>query len=448
MLPSQYQKLALQRCSLTNCNNLRRRQLYHIYQTSTVQLQNLIENKRLLSSSSSSTKNSNYVHPYALLNQNNYDKHRKNNKAKRQNVHPYKRLIEERGHNNKHVNSSKASSLPLSRALEPYRRLNQTNKMKDTHSASSSKSEAADHHQEQHLQQLSIKTDANSIESYANLLSKCTLISDKLIHKQSLLSPPPITWLQQQPQNHYDDIEYIERMNQYKDVHKLLNIILQESFMKQMNELIDSPSHNVQTLQLLNSLFTNCLIICSKSLPPKYWNVMSWNSGCDDSDNHNNGDQQHDDVRTIRTPMHCSVGIYHLLQTFNLDIQPIHYDCIIRTANFDYHDSDLVIDVNDINTSTNTYREGNNHYEFVSKLFKKQINIDQSGYVPIDSMLGWDKSVEMGLYSIAMNASHKLRISSNVDYDSDDMAMSVAKEVMDAVEEMCMVSPTDQERCK
>lgn len=489
MLRSQCQKLvSSQRCSLPNCNNRGRRQLYHLYQAS-VQVQNLIECKRL--SSSSSTKNSNYVHPYALLNQNN-NNHKKN-KDKSNNVHPYKRIIEERGrHKNTNANAnantstSKSSSLPLSRALEPYKRLNQTNqtsKNNDINSASSSFNIATadsahnneisinrnnDHQEQYHHQNLqpSIKTDTKSIESYVNLLSKCTFISDKLIHKQSLLSPPSLTWMQPYHNNNHayydynDDTEYIERMNQYKDFHKLLNIILQPSFMKQMNILIDSPSHHVQTLQLLNSLFTNCLIVCSKSLPPKYWDDMTWNSSDGEifyNNNNNNNGQQYDDVRNrnIRTPIQYSIEIYHLLQKINLDIQPIHYDCIIKTANFDYDNKNVDDNVDNTSTSNCTRNddEGHNYYEFASNLFKKQINIDESGYVPIDSTLGWDKSVEMGLFSIAMNVLHKARTTStrNVDNDSEDdvaIAMSVAKEVMDAVEEMCMVSPTDQERCK
>ncbi len=487
MLPSQCQKITLQSCSLTTCNNRRRRQLYHLYQAS-VQIQNLIECKRL--ASSSSTKNSNYIHPYALLNQNN---NHKKNKDKSNNFHPYKRLIEERGktnnvhpytqliqergqykNNNANTKTSKSSSSSLSRALKHYKHLNQTNqtnqtnKYNDSNSVSSSfKTATADstnntisannNNQKQHRQhsQSSIKTDTKSIESYVNLLSKCTFISDKLINKQSLLSPPSITWMESHHNYHYDDTEYIERMNQYKDFHKLLNIILQPSFMKQMNVLIDSPSHHVQTLQLLNSLLTNCLIVCSKSLPPTYWDGVTWSSSDNDIYNTNDDDddgQQHA-LRNIRTPIQYSIEIYHLLQKFNLDIQPIHYDCIIKTANFDYHNKNVDGNVDNTSNCTRTDHTGGNYYEFASNLFKKQINIDQSGYVPIDSRLGWDKSVEMGLFSIAMNVLHKSRTMSTRNFDNDSendqaIAMSIAKEVMNAVEEMCMVSPTDQERCK
>eukprot|EP00957_Ditylum_brightwellii_P132034 10067471-Ditylum_brightwellii.AAC.1 len=83
--------------------------------------------------------------------------------------------------------------------------------------------------------------------------------------------------------------------------------------------------------------------------------------------------------------------------------------------------------------------EEDKNLEFASNLFKRQVNMDKGGYLPMDGRLG-----------IAMNAILQSSTSEMENYDDGDGTISkqVGEEVMNAVEEMCLVSPTDQERCK
>ena len=412
---------------------------------------NNITSKRSLSSSSSTGKvhpfsrfrdgdsnnKRNTVHPYKRLNA--VRDHTKTNKNLQVNAHPYKRLNDMRDYTRSNLRkndttTNSSSKSPIACALEPYKLLNEEiqhekNQERDTNRQLFIKETSIHPSQTK----ISRSLDEKSMESYANLLSKCARVSEKLIHKQTQLPSPPISWLLHKLDNDYktNDIineeEYTQRINLYKDFHKLLDVILQEkSFMKQMFVLIDeSPSHNVHAKQSLHCLLTNCLILCSSAIPPKYWRIYE-NDNEDEQQpaKYTNNTALIIDPNIYNTPMENITQLYRLFQKFHLDIQPIHYESIIKTANFD----------------------GNN-YEFASQLFKKQISIDENGYVPIDSRLGWDKCVEMGLYSIAMNiiSAHER---GDIEGDGDYLAQKVGEEVMDAVKEMCMVSSTDQEKCK
>jgi hypothetical protein len=153
------------------------------------------------------------------------------------------------------------------------------------------------------------------------------------------------------------------------------------------------------------------------------------------------------DTSTIDTPIQNSIKIYHLLQMYNIDMQPIHYSSIIKTAVFDFNHNQSH-DNNNNGTGT-----GTGSIKLASTLFKKQINIDDNGYVPLDSTLGWDSCVEMGLYSIAMNSLNDYTTTNTSTENSTKdneriVSKKVVEDVMSAVEEMCLLSPTDQERCK
>ncbi len=343
------------------------------------------------------------------------------------------------------VNYTKEES-PLSRVLQPYKKVDAKQKesmnMKNDIDNNDNKP---------------IRIDEKSITQIMNLLSKCTTIVEKLTQKQRMYIPPTPSWLDSNGTSyitfdHYNKEEQIQRIQQYKDVDKIIQIITQESTKREIHQLVQSsPRDHVKTFDSLNMILTQCFILCSNSLPPRYWNIVFEDNDHAEEMNQEdviNNEEIIIDTTSLQTPLQNAMKLYHSLVAYNLDIQPIHYESIIKTALYDAAGS----------SSSNLLKyssveEGgkcgtNVGYEIASKLFKKQINVDDSAYVPIDSKLGWDSTVEMGLYSVAMNAVKNKRKDVNGD-DCDNVVSSiVGEEVMDAVDKMCMISSTDQERCK
>ncbi len=415
--------------------------------------------------------------------------------------------IRKNNHGNKiHHNHNNKAKSALSRVLHHYKKIVPENP--NSNNSSSSRPQQPQPKQQELL-------DEKSITQTSNLLTKCTTIVDKLIQKQSALSStttssigPNQSWLLYNNNNDNNAPQNLEEqeiitttfttieesipqkqlqqcIQQYKDIDKLIQVISQESTKVEFRRLItSSPKNHVKTIDSLNKILTNCLILCSQSLPPKYWNVH-WNTAssssstlsedCYDSSSSSSSSSNNDhnsedyidkndqqriqkginlDTSSLLSPLENSMKVYHLLQQYNIDIQPIHYESIIKTAI--YHG---VSSSSSTNTAFNSNSPQIQGYDIASKLFKKQIDVDDSAYVPIDSRLGWDSPVEMGLFGIAMNVlmkeQHQQQGSRSAVDEKDgdekehhDIARKVGKEVLDAVDEMCMVSSTDQERCK
>ena len=106
-------------------------------------------------------------------------------------------------------------------------------------------------------------------------------------------------------------------------------------------------------------------------------------------------------------------------------------------------------------------------YNVAAKWFHRQIHVDQ-GYVPIEGRLGWDTNLELGLWAVAQHALREKNggvqgmetrdvgqeEKEGRDGDADGMVgvkgegLYVVQKVFDAVRNMCLMLPTDQERCE
>ena len=223
--------------------------------------------------------------------------------------------------------------------------------------------------------------DASEIKIEPNsTLSKCNEIMSKLLQRRQELPSPPIDWLNSGP---IDDTDFKNREDLYKDVISLTRAIELSIKAKRIQ------ASSGRDIRELTALLGNILLICSES-PPKRISSSPLPS----------------------TSQFCA-KVLSLLNALNLDIQQIHIFCSIRAANQEHE------------------------WELASSLFRKQIDPDFNGLVPVDPQLGWNGFLEMGLFGLAMDLSHR-----------GCEGVDVVEGVLDAVRDMCMVSPTDQEKCK
>lgn len=219
-------------------------------------------------------------------------------------------------------------------------------------------------------------------DARSSTLSKCNDIMAKLLLRRQEFSPPPIDWLLS---NHelLDELDKQKREDLYKDVISLTQAI--ELSIKG-NRIQASSGRDIRDL---TAILGNILLICSES-PPRRITMNDLPS----------------------TSQTCS-KVLSLFNALNLDIHNIHNFCTIRAANQEHE------------------------WELSSSLFGRQIDPDFNGLVPVDPQLGWNGFLEMGLYGLSMDLSHR-----------GLEGVQVVEGVLNAVRDMCMVSPTDQEKCK
>ena len=225
-------------------------------------------------------------------------------------------------------------------------------------------------------------TKDTKVETRSSTLSKCNDIMAKLLHRRQDLPPPPIDWLSSDHEL-LDESDNLKREDLYKDVISLTQAI---DLSIRGNRIQASSGRDIRDL---TALLGNILLICSES-PPKRITM-------------------NDLPNTSQT---CS-KVLSLFNALNLDIHNIHNFCTIRAANQEHE------------------------WELSSSLFRKQIDPDFNGLVPVDPQLGWNAFLEMGLYGLSMDLTHR-----------GFEGFRVVEEVLNAVRDMCMVSPTDQEKCK
>jgi hypothetical protein len=118
------------------------------------------------------------------------------------------------------------------------------------------------------------------------------------------------------------------------------------------------------------------------------------------------------------------MDILSTLRELHLNIQPQHYATTIRIACQE------------------------EQFQQAATLFLHQIDPDHEGYSPMDSEIGWDTPMEMGLYAIAMSSVVKKNHNRVVGHEHEkEVAMEATEKVFDAVSKMCLVSARDQEKC-
>ncbi len=219
-------------------------------------------------------------------------------------------------------------------------------------------------------------------------LSKCNLIMSKLLQRRQELPPPPIDWLYPlQKQTHVEDFERQYYLQARTHLYKDILSLIQVIELSIESKRIQASSG--RDIRELTVLLGNVLLICSESPPKRFA-----------SD-------------TLPSTSETCMKVLSLLNELNLDIQHFNNYCTIRAANQEYD------------------------WELASNLFRNQIDPDIHGLVPVDPRLGWDSFLEMGLYGLAMSLNER-------GYEGVDIVHGV----LDAVRDMCLVSPTDQEKCK
>lgn len=214
-------------------------------------------------------------------------------------------------------------------------------------------------------------------------ITKCDLIMAKFLARRAQCKPPSLQWIENDIVFQSGDFE--ENLKLYKDILTLVDIL--ELSVEAQRITSSSGRQNRE----LTAILGNILLICSESPPIRLTgsNLPKTSDTC---------------MRVLK-----------LIKSLNFDIQPIHLQFIVRAANQEHE------------------------WSLASSLFREQTNPDLNGYTPIDSTLGSEGFLEMGLYAIAMNLGS--------DTENEDGFRAV-RGVFHAVQEMSIVSPTDIEKCK
>lgn len=231
--------------------------------------------------------------------------------------------------------------------------------------------------------QSSRDADGNQLFRSQSTLSKCSDIMTGFLKRRESLPPPSMDWIFSGQFDDFDREQWQARIDLYKDIVSLTHAI---DLSVKANRLQASSGRDIRDV---TDILGNILLICSES-PPKRLSLVDLPS----------------------TSQTC-ITVLSILERLNLDVQNIHNFLSIRAANQE-HD-----------------------WALSSRLFCKQIDPDVNGLVPVDSHLGWDGFLEMGLYGLAMDLTNRV-------HDGGD----VVEGVLNAVRDMCIVSPTDEEKCK
>ena len=227
-------------------------------------------------------------------------------------------------------------------------------------------------------------------------LSQCTAVMNNLLKQKELLKKPPIHWISTSHDSSMTDnkeeMEYLQQRYQL-----FLDTKTLASAMKQSINKRSITASSGKDIYELSSLLGNFLLLYSESPPPRL--IQKYN-------------------HKVQSPYEACLEITEILQNLNLDVQPNNYESIIRTACHEHQ------------------------WDDAADYFLNQINPDVFGWVPMDSTLGWNQPVEMGLYAVSMMAANQ----QNIDNEDENIGSAVDI-VFNAVLDMCIISPTDQEKC-
>ena len=322
---------------------------------------------------------------------------------------------------------TKFSSYPSPRTTIQEDRMRTNNSTSDTH-----------HHHHHHQQQQQQQIDDDDDKTLQNpTLSACTKALSNLLERQNQLtlydsiSSSSSSWIHHEEawknfNYYYDDTppssststtsidspqvsssSTIEtRIKLYEDVLQLIQVI---QLSKKTGRIRALSGKDIQTLSMI---FGKCLdLSCTLLLPSWYSHTTTT-------------------TRNILPPIQISQSPYetciHILQCYrewNLNIPPQYYAMTIRMA-----------------CQEQKFHQAKN-------LFLNQIDIDQEGYIPIDTThLGWDSPLEIGLYSIAMSEVQQQQ-DDTMTRISKEVAIQATEKVFDAISKMNLVSTRDQEKC-
>jgi hypothetical protein len=231
-----------------------------------------------------------------------------------------------------------------------------------------------------------MNTKENDMESKSTLKKCCNVMNGLLKKRQLLHSPSAMDWICSAPGHHTDYADH-EHWKMRLDIYKDIVLLTQAVDLSVKAKRIQASSG--QDIRDVIDLLGNILFLCSES-PPKRLSFVD-----------------------LPSTSETCVKVLSILEQLNLDIQNIHQCFAVRAGNQE-HD-----------------------WALSSNLFRKQIDPDVNGLVPVDSDLGPDGFLEMGLYALAMD----------FDQRGHD-GLDVVEGVLSAVRDMCIVSPTDEEKCK
>ena len=229
-------------------------------------------------------------------------------------------------------------------------------------------------------------------------LGQFTRSMNKLYDEHTRLPPPPREWLheydrrpkgrQQSKASDEDEMQNMMRYDLYRDVVSVVSTVKASIEQGKIRGLGGKDGY------ALSDSLGRAMLIYSQT-PPF--------SGDDESS----------------SPYVACLDVLAILRSLNLDIHPSQYFYAIRSA---CHES---------------------RWEEAAKMFLSQIDGDDTistgGFVPINSTLGWDQPLEMGLYAVALDLLNK---------SSEDESSSTSKQVFDVAMKCSMISPSGQENCK
>lgn len=256
-------------------------------------------------------------------------------------------------------------------------------------------------------------------------LRQCIDAMDQLFKEHSALPHPSREWLHEytrftkhgksQKKNrsdHFVPLELEQRKQLLKDVASLVSCTKASIDQGIIRALGGRDGY------LLSEFLSRALLIYSESPPPDA------RQGSSDDDRAEN-----DEVASEASisPYEACLEAFDIVHNLNLYEHQSHYSYAIRAACHEYR------------------------WEEAANLFLSQIDSSDSnemvtgGFLPVDSSLGWDKPLEIGLYAIARDAWYKMKTNTDGDDDSDSLP---SKRVFDAAMKMCMISPSGQDNCK
>lgn len=237
-------------------------------------------------------------------------------------------------------------------------------------------------------------------------ISACSKALSNLLERRNSLTSP-VTWMDHETAlkyfNYYSPpskqvIQTVDIEARYKLYEDVLNLLHAIQLSKKTGRIRVLSGTDIQSL---STILGKCLVLCSET-PPS--NIIN---------------RSLPDVTLSKSTFDTAMEIIFTLREWNLNVQPEHYSAAIRAA----------------------CHEGK--FNEAASLFLYQIDPDHEGFIPVDSDLGWDKPIEMGLYAVAKSV---VGNEANLD-NGKEVAILAAEKVFDAVSKMCLVSSRDQEKC-
>ena len=254
-------------------------------------------------------------------------------------------------------------------------------------------------------------------------LSQCIKSTNEIYSLHKSLSPPPREWMHESffnrrlsTNNNHDQYIVHEdaRRELCRDVTQIVKCVRNSISTGVIQAL--GPKDAYAMADFLNETME----ILSESPPPRRRK----------SDSVDAIDQRSVDSNVEASPFEACMEALDILYSLNLDIHPRHYSYAVRSACHEFRwEEAATLFLNQIEGGDDSFGDG--------------IDTSTGGFVPLDSTLGWDQPLEVGLYAVAIDARRKLEMT--LREEDGTTKSSPSAKVFDTALKLSMIAPSRQE---